>query len=145
MVKNLKDVMRKFNTEDKCRQFLIQQRWNGVPVCPYCGHNKSYSIENGKRLKCANNKCYKKFSVTVGTVMEASNIPLTTWLPAMYIIMAHKKGISSVQLAKDLGVTQKTAWFMNHRIRESLKENHPEMLWGHVESDETYLGRKFRS
>jgi hypothetical protein len=145
MVKNLKDVMRKFNTEDKCRKFLVQQRWNGVPECPYCGHDKSYSIENGKRLKCANNKCYKKYSVTVGTVMEASNIPLATWLPAMYIIMAHKKGISSVQLAKDLGVTQKTAWFMNHRIRESLKENHPEMLSGTVEIDETYMGRKFAS
>jgi hypothetical protein len=83
--------------------------------------------------------------VTVGTVFEASNIPLTTWLPALYIITAHKKGISSVQLAKDLGVTQKTSWFMLHRIRESLKENHPELLSGIVESDETYMGRKYRS
>ncbi len=63
----------------------------------------------------------------------------------MYLISAHKKGISSVQLAKDLGVTQKTAWFMLHRIRESLKDNNPEMLSGIVESDETYMARKFRS
>jgi transposase/transposase-like protein len=145
MVKNLKDVMRKFNTEEKCRKFLIEKRWNGKPVCPYCGCDRSYFIDNGKRIKCANNKCYKKYSVTLGTVMEASNIPLTTWLPAMYIIIAHKKGISSVQLAKDLGVTQKTAWFMNHRIREYLKENSPEMLSGTVEIDETYMGKKFRS
>lgn len=145
MVKNLKDLFKKFKDEDKCRKFLVQQRWGGVPACPYCGHNKSYKIENGKRFKCANQTCYKKYSVTVGTVFEASNIPLTTWLPALYIVTAHKKGISSVQLAKDLGVSQKTAWFMIHRIRESLKENHPELLEGIVESDETYMGRKYRS
>src|ERR1700730_12438494 len=135
MVKNLKDLFAKFKDEDMCRQFLVKQRWNGKPICPYCGHDKSYNIENGKRFKCANQTCYKKFSVTVGTVFEASNIPLSTWFPAMYIIASHKKGISSVQLAKDLGVTQKTAWFMLHRIRESLKENYPEMLAGIVEAD----------
>ena len=145
MVKNLKEVFAKFKDEATCRQFLIKQRWNGKPVCPYCGAEKHYVIENGKRFKCANNTCYKKFSVTVGTVFEASNIPLTTWFPAMYIISAHKKGISSVQLAKDLGVTQKTAWFMLHRIRESLKEDHPDMLTGIVEVDETYMARKYRT
>lgn len=145
MVQNLKQLMRKFNTEEKCRQFLIQQRWNGIPVCPYCGSTKQYVIDNGKRFKCANNKCYKKYSVTLGTVFESSNIPLTTWLPAVYIIHSHKKGISSVQLAKDLGVTQKTAWFMNHRIREFMKDNNPQMLGGTVEADETYMARKYRS
>ena len=143
MVKNLKQLIRKFSNEDKCREFLIKQRWNGKPVCPHCGHTKAYSIEHGKRFKCANNECYKKYSVTVGTVFEASNIPLTTWFPAMYIILAHKKGISSVQLGKDLGVTQKTAWFMLHRIRKSLENNHPDLLWGIVEMDETYMARKF--
>ena len=93
-----------------------------------------------KRFKCANQTCYKKYSVTVGTVFEASNIPLTTWFPAVYIITAHKKGISSVQLAKDLGVTQKTSWFMLHRIRESLKENHPLLLTKEVQADEVYIG-----
>jgi hypothetical protein len=142
---SLKQIMKDFNTEEKCRAFLIRQRWNGVPVCPYCGNTKQYVIDNGKRFKCANNKCYKKYSVTLGTVFESSNIPLTTWLPAVYIINAHKKGISSVQLAKDLGVTQKTSWFMLHRIREFMKENNPQMLGGIVEADETYMGRKYRS
>lgn len=140
MVKNLKDLMKKFSDEAKCREMLIQQRWNGIPVCPYCGCSKSYRIEAGKRFKCANSACYKKYSVTVGTVFEASNIPLTTWFPAMYLIASHKKGISSIQLSKDLGVTQKTAWFMLHRIRESLKENHTEMLSGIVQADETFVG-----
>lgn len=145
MVRDLKQVFRKFNTEAKCREFLILQRWGGTPICPKCGCDKHYVIMNGKRLKCANNKCYNRYSVTMGTVMEASNIPLTTWLPAIYIIHSHKKGISSVQLAKDLGVTQKTSWFMLHRIREFMKENHPQMLGGINEIDEAYMGRKFGS
>ena len=132
--------MSKFKDEAACREFMVQQRWNGEPTCPYCGHKKAYKIEGGKRFKCANQTCYKKYSVTVGTVFEASNIPLTTWFPAIYIIASHKKGISSVQLAKDLGVSQKTAWFMLHRIRESLKENNPLILTKEVQADEVYIG-----
>ena len=140
MVKNLKELMSKFKDEQTCRDFLVQQRWNGVPECPYCGHRKAYKIEGGKRFKCANQTCYKKYSVTVGTIFEASNIPLTTWFPAVYIATAHKKGISSVQLAKDLGVTQKTAWFMLHRIREGLRDNEPLLLTKEVQVDEVYYG-----
>jgi len=143
MVQNLKDLFAKFSDEQACRDFLVQQRWNGCPVCPYCGSGKWYSIENGKRFKCGNKECYKKYSVTVGTVFHATNIPLTTWFAAMYILTAHKKGISSVQLAKDLGVTQKTAWFINHRIRESLREKGSPLLSGEVEIDETFVGGKF--
>ncbi|MEO6453238.1 MAG: IS1595 family transposase [Ginsengibacter sp.] len=142
MVKNLKDLMKKFENEEKCREFLIQQRWGGNPECPKCGTLKPYTIENGKRFKCSNNKCYAKFTVTVGTVFQASNIPLSTWFPAMYLITAHKKGISSIQLAKDLGVTQKTAWFMLHRIRESLKSKNSSLLNNVVETDEVYIGGK---
>lgn len=140
MVKNLKDLMSRFKDEAACREFLVQQRWNGTPECPSCGCRKSYKIENGKRFKCANRECYKKYSVTVGTIFEASNIPLTTWFTAMYLITAHKKGISSVQLSKDLGVTQKTAWFILHRIRESLREKSSVLLQGEVQVDEVYLG-----
>lgn len=145
MVQNLKELMARFNNEDACREFLIQQRWGGKPQCPYCGSGSYYTIEGGKRFKCANNECYKKYSVTVGSIFHASNIPLTTWFPAMYIILSHKKGISSIQLAKDLGVTQKTAWFMLHRIREGLKEKGSSLLGGTIEVDETYSGRKFGS
>lgn len=145
MVKNLKELMKKFSDEDACRQFLVQQRWGGCPECPYCGSDKYYIIESGKRFKCSNSKCHKKYSVTVGTVFHASNIPLSTWFPAMYIIASHKKGISSIQLGKNLGVTQKTAWFMLHRIRESLKDKSPVMLTGTVEIDETYMARKYGS
>jgi len=145
MVKNLKDLMKKFEDEEKCKEFLIQQRWNGNPTCPKCGTDKPYTIDNGKRFKCRNNKCYSKFTVTVGTVFHASNIPLSTWFPAMYLIISHKKGISSIQLAKDLGVTQKTAWFMLHRIRESLKSKDSVLLKNVVEVDEVYIGGKVKN
>lgn len=142
MATNLTNMLKEFDTEEKCRAFLVRQRWNGTPTCPYCGSKESYNIENGKRYKCVNNACYKKYSVTVGSIFHASNIPLTTWFAAIYILTAHKKGISSIQLAKDLGVTQKTAWFMNHRIRENLKDKNSSLLGNTVEVDEVYIGGK---
>ena len=140
--KNLKDLLAKFQDEQTCRDFLVQHRWNGVPVCPYCGCNKSYKIENGKRFKCANKECHKKYSVTVGTVAEDSNIGLSTWFGAIYLISSHKKGISSIQLGKDLGIAQKTAWFLLHRIRESMKGGNSPLLVREAEVDETYIGGK---
>lgn len=145
MFNNLRELIVSMPDEKRCRDYIAEQRWHGKPVCPYCGHEKCYVIENGERYKCANNKCYKRFTVTVGTIFHASNVPLTKWLTAIYIITAHKKGISSHQLAKDVGVTQKTAWFMNHRIREVLKPTQDEILQGIVEIDETYLAKKYRS
>jgi hypothetical protein len=140
MVKNLTDLATRFPDEAACRKYLVDQRWNGVPECPYCGCRKSYVIEGGKRFKCANSECWKKYSVTVGSIFEASNISLKTWFTAMYLITAHKKGISSCQLARDLGITQKSAWFVLHRIRESLKENAPMLLEKEVQVDESYVG-----
>lgn len=141
-IKNLKDLMTRFQDEQTCRDFLVQHRWNGKPVCPYCGCGKSYKIENGKRFKCANSECHRKYSVTVGTVAEDSNIPLSTWFGAIYLVSAHKKGISSVQLGKDLGIAQKTAWFMLHRIREALRNKKGLLVGNEVEADETYVGGK---
>ncbi|MEP7163856.1 MAG: IS1595 family transposase [Ferruginibacter sp.] len=129
-------------TEEMCRDYVAQQRWNGKPVCPYCKHEKCYVIEGGKRYKCASTKCFKRFTVTVGTIFEASNIPLFKWLTAIYLISSHKKGISSYQVAKDIGVTQKTGWFMLHRIREMMKEKHSVKLDNIVEIDEVYIGGK---
>ena len=140
--KNLKDLLKKFSDEQACRDFLVQKRWNGVPTCPYCGCTKSYKIENGKRFKCANKECYKKYSVTIGTVAQDTNIPLSTWFAATYLITAHKKGISSCQLGRDLGVAQKTAWFMLHRIREALRDKKGLLLTSEVQADETYIGGK---
>ena len=109
---NLHDLREHFNSEEVCRKHLEKYRWNDKPVCPFCGCEKVYKLKDNKTYKCANNECYKKFTVTVGTIFENTKIPLSKWFIAIYILQSHTKGISSVQLAKDIGVTQKTAWFI---------------------------------
>lgn len=132
-----------FNTEEKCRAYLEQQRWGNTPACPFCASTNVCRFQNNSRkFKCREKLCRKKFSVTVGTVYENTKIPLTKWFLASYILTNHSKGISSHQLAKWLDVTQKTAWFLNHRIREMLTDKNPELLSGIVEVDETYVGGK---
>lgn len=141
MFKNLRELILSMPTEKDCREYLAKQRWvDGKASCPYCGHNKCYSIEKGERYKCANTKCFKRFKITVGTIFEASNIPLTKWFTAIYLITAHKKGISSHQLGRDISVTQRTAWFMLHRVREMLKQVEGKKLDNMVEADEMYVG-----
>ena len=138
--KNLAEATRYFADEKKCVEYLIQQRWNGKPVCPFCGVDKTPYVIGGKRFKCSDKDCHKKFSVTVGTVFENTNVNLSIWFPAIYLIIAHEKGISSRQLGRDLGVTQKTAWFILHRVREMLKSDAPEMLKDTVEMDGSAFG-----
>jgi len=141
---NLYDLREYFSNETICREYLERFRWNGNPVCPFCNSDKLYKLGDGKTYKCSNKECRKKFSATVGTIFENTKIPLSKWFVAMYLITSHKKGISSLQLSRDIGVTQKTAWFINHRIREMLKDNAPELLCNTVEVDETYVGGKDR-
>ncbi|HNP24672.1 MAG TPA: IS1595 family transposase [Panacibacter sp.] len=146
MFKNLHEMITKMPDEETCRKYLADQRWkDGKAICPYCGHDKCYVIEGGKRYKCGSKECYKKFSVTVGTIFEASNIPLQKWFMAFFVVSAHKKGISSYQLGKDIGVTQKSAWFMIHRIRELMRPKEATMLDTLVEVDETYVGGKMKN
>lgn len=140
--KTLIECLDYFKEESVCREYLIQQRWNGQPTCPFCSCTKVYSIEAGKRFKCGNKECNKKFSVTVGTVFENSKIPLRTWFAAIYLFTSGKKGISSLQLHRQLGITQKTAWFVLHRVREMLRAKAPHMLKTVVQVDETYVGGK---
>ncbi|MGG9972755.1 IS1595 family transposase [Ferruginibacter sp. SUN002] len=143
MFNNLRELILSMPTEQACREYLAKQRWeDGVAICPYCGHGKCYLIEKGERYKCASKECYKRFRITVGTIMEASNIPLVKWFTAIYLVTAHKKGISSYQLGKDLGIAQKNAWFMLHRIREALCSKENIKLDNIVEVDEVYIGGK---
>jgi transposase-like protein/molybdenum-dependent DNA-binding transcriptional regulator ModE len=142
MFNNLRELVTSMPDEKTCREYLIKERWNGVIVCPHCNNEGAYVIEGGKKFKCKSKACHKKFSVTVGTIMEASNIPLTKWLTAIYLVTAHKKGISSYQLGRDLGIAQKNAWFMLHRIREMLRTKKTNKLDNVVEVDEVYIGGK---
>jgi hypothetical protein len=141
--KNILAFQKEFDTEEKCREYLETQRWNGTPACPFCGSINVCRFSNGKIFKCREKQCRSKFSVTVGTIYENTKIPLTKWFLATYILSVHSKGISSLQLANWLGVTQKSAWHLNHRIREMLKDNDPELLEDIVEVDETWIGGAF--
>src|SRR5688572_22406125 len=138
--KSIVEFQKEFNTDEKCREYLEQQRWNGTPACPFCGSINVCRFSNGKIFKCREKECRNKFSVTVGTIYENTKLPLTKWFLATYILSVHSKGISSLQLASWLDVTQKTAWHLNHRIRHMLANNAPELLEGIVEVDETYIG-----
>lgn len=128
-----------FKDEKTCQEYLEKTRFQDGEFCPHCGHEKIYKFSDGKLYKCA--KCRKKFSIRTGTIFESSKIPLKTWFLAIYLLSTCKKGISSVQLASQLGVTQKTAWFMYHRIRNTYQQK-KSILSGTIEIDETYVGGK---
>lgn len=140
--KSILEFQKHFSTDAKCREHLELSRWNGTPACVFCGSTKVTRVKAGKRFQCNEKLCRKGFTVTVGTVLENTKIPLTKWFLAMYILSNHSKGISALQLAKWLDVTPRTAWFLNHRIRVMLTDNAPEQLSGIVEVDETYVGGK---
>ncbi len=131
---------KQFPDEDACRRYLEKRRWGGTPACPHCGNaQKVYRYKNGKTFKCAH--CQKQFSVKTGTIYENSNIPLRKWFLAFYLISLSKKGISSIELSKAIGVTQKSAWYLLHKIRYMFEHrNSDNQLRGTVEVDETYVG-----
>jgi transposase-like protein len=136
-----------FQDADKAREYLEAIRWPNGPVCPHCGVVGSHYALAGAAhrpgvYKCRD--CRKQFTVTVGTVFERSKVPLHQWMQAVYLICSSKKGCSSHQLQRTLGVQYKTAWFMNHRLREAMKSPGGVMGsgGGTVEADETYIGRK---
>lgn len=118
--KSLFDLLKAFPDEKACIGHLEQLQWNGNPVSPFDPTSKVYKCSGG-RYKCKNTGKY--FNVKVGTIFEDTKIPLQKWFMALYILSSHKKGISSHQLAKDIDVTQKTAWFILHRLRYAF--NHP--------------------
>jgi transposase-like protein len=137
-------------TENEAREYLEKIRWNAEIACVHCGSMNFYKLNpkpNSKKpvrkvvYKCKD--CKKQFTVTVGTIFEGSHIPLRTWLMAIALMCASKKGISAHQLHRMLGITYKSAWFMAHRIRYGMtKDNIAEKLNGTVEADETYIGGK---
>ena len=127
-----------FNTEERCKRAIRDSRWEkGDVVCPYCGGHHCVERRDG-RYRC--NHCKRNFSVLVGTIFENTKIPLRKWFIAMYLISSHKKGVSSCQLGRDLHVTQKTAWFILHKVRTLYKQYDTPALAGEVEMDEMYLG-----
>ena len=126
-----------FDTVQKCKQALTETRWGDDIICPKCGKHHCKIASNG-RIYCTH--CRHNFSCTVGTIFENTKISLRQWFLAMYLISAHKKGVSSHQLSRDINVTQKTAWYMLQKIRSLYMQSDEEALSGTVECDEMYLG-----
>lgn len=150
--KSLIELNDYFREEKTCYEFLANQIWEGgKPICPFCNSEKVYTTKSRSKkpekqgipeYRCASKECSKKFSTTTGTIFESSKVPLRTWFAAVYLITTHKKGISSLQLATDLNITQKTAWFLLHRVRAMYEQSAPEMLIDVVQLDETLVGGK---
>src|SRR5439155_2326415 len=136
----LLEAVKYFGDEDTCIQFFANLRWpDGKPECPNCGQRERTSYLSTRRVwKCL--ECKKQFSAKVGTIFEDSAVPLHKWLPAVWMIGGAKNGISSYELHRALGVTQKSAWFMLHRIRAAMQCGSFMKFEGTIEVDETYIG-----
>jgi transposase-like protein len=132
------EAIRYFADPAKCEAYMIAKRWPHGVRCPRCNNDSLSYYATARLWRCA--PCKKRFSVKVGTIFEASPLPLQKWLPCVWLIVNAKNGVSSCEIGRALGVTQKTAWFMLHRVREALKSGSFEKMKGTVEADESYLG-----
>jgi len=135
--KTLTDFTDYFCDEETCVAYYTDIRFGNGKYCPHCGHTEVYTFKDGKRYRCAD--CKQDFTIRTGTVFGESKLAIRKWFIAIYLLSNTSKGISSVQLAKHVGVTQKTAWFMAHRIREAHRQNKGQMF-GTIEADETFIG-----
>lgn len=142
----LQEAIVYFADPKNCNEFLAGLRWtDGKVRCPNCGSDNVTYLASVNRYKCYGKHPKAQFSLKVGTIFEDSPMGLDKWLCAMWLIVNCKNGISSCEVARDLGITQKTAWFMDHRIRFALYSGSLEKLSGHVEADETFIGGKARN
>jgi transposase-like protein len=139
----LTEAIRFFSDPDVCLAFVANLRWPGGVTCPRCGSGEHSFLSTRRVWKCKG--CKKQFSVKVGTIFEDSPLGLDKWLPALWMVVNCKNGISSYEMARALGVTQKSAWFMNHRIRLAVQEGTFEPMSGEVEVDETFIGGRARN
>jgi transposase-like protein len=143
----LQEAILYFAIPENCLKYLVLRRpeWKNGVVCPVCGSGKVGFLKNQLRWQCSNRHAKRQFSVKVGTIMEDSPIGLDKWLPAIWMLQNAKNGISSCEIARALGVTQKTAWFMLHRIRLAQQGKQGGKLSHEVEIDETFIGGKARN
>jgi transposase-like protein len=144
--KTLQEAILHFADFENCKTFMISLRWpDGIAKCPRCQSEKIFWIAKERVWKCYGKHDHAKFSLKTGTVMEDSPISVDKWLAALWLVVNCKNGVSSCEVARDLGITQKSAWFLNHRIRMMLHNGSIEKASGHVEVDETFIGGKARN
>ena len=138
----LMEAVQFFSKDDNAFNFMVELRWPNGVCCPRCGGTDTGFISTRKTWECHSCTSKKQFSVKVGTIFEDSALPIAKWLAAIWMIANAKNGVSSYEIHRSIGVTQKTAWFMLHRIRLALQTGSFERLSGDVEGDETYIGGK---
>ena len=143
--KTLAEAIVYFNDPDNALNYLAAKRWPKGVKCPYCGVKEPMFLKTRRIWKCKATDCRKQFSVKIGTVLNESPIPLNKWLMAMWMVANCKNGVSSCEMACDLGITQKSAWFLLHRIRESMQDKTATKPAGEVEVDEPFIGGKARN
>ncbi len=143
--KSMQETMVYFSDQDVAIDFLRDIRWPNGVVCPTCGAEGAYYISTQRRWKCKNVHPKQQFSVKVGTIFEDSPVGLDKWLPAAWLVTNCKNGISSYELSRDLKVTQRTAWFMLHRVRHAMRLLSFEKLDGEIQADETFIGGKINN
>src|SRR5258707_7068489 len=141
--KTLIEAVRYFTDQDVCVQFMASLRWPDGVTCPRCGHGETSFVKTRRLWQCCG--CRKQFTIKTGSVMEDSPIGLDKWFPAIWLIVNANNGISSYELHRSLGITQKSAWFMLHRIRLAMQTGTFRKLSGEVEVDETFIGGKARN
>ena len=139
---NFMSIIKKYGTDEKCRECLVRLRWPKGVICPKCSSEKISRVYERGTFDCDN--CRYQFSVTAGTMLHDSHLPLTTWFYVTYVMCESKKGISANQIKRMFGISYKTAWYLCHRIRAAMLEVAPEKLGGTVEIDETYVAGKKR-
>src|ERR1700676_4171843 len=143
---SLQEAIIWFREFENCRKFMMHLRWpDGKVLCPRCGSDHVFYVEKERVWKCYGKHDHAKFSLKTGTIFEDSPIALEKWLPAAWLIMNCKNGISSYEVGRALKVTQKTAWFMLHRIRYAQHHGPINKMTGTVEADETFIGGKARN
>lgn len=137
------EAVRHFANLDTCHAYMLALKWpDGKIVCPKCGGDKVGNVASRRLLQCKAKDCRKQFSAKVGTIFEDSPLPLSSWFVGVWCIANAKNGISSCELGRALGITQKSAWFVLHRIRLAMRTPAFRKLEGVVESDETFIGGK---
>ena len=147
--KTLQEAIIHFADAENCLRYMVAHRWPDGVVCPTCGRADVTYLATQKKWQCKSGHAKRQFTVKVGTIFEDSALGLDTWLPAVWLITSAKNGVSSCEIARSLGVTQKTAWFMLHRIRKAMQSGSMMKLGGNgggeVEADETFIGGKARN
>ncbi|MDE2903169.1 MAG: IS1595 family transposase [Chloroflexota bacterium] len=143
---SLQDLFRLFPDDEAAEAWFIKKRWPGGVVCPHCG---STNVQEGAKhpsmpFRCREKECGKRFSTKTGTIMEGSKLGYQTWLVAAYLLSTSLKSVSSTKLARDLNITQRSAWFLAHRLRAALKAE-GQRFYGPVEIDETYVGGRYKN